>query len=435
MVIDDCSVCLYIRSEVSLAPQINTVDRPALAKFRRLRASEAPVRRPGATVGQVVPLLLAAIGVMTVSGGVLPLEWFGFADFQIARQAPPLDAPFAPNLNIRSDRYRGSGAVAGNLPSTENSRPRTFTTDALGFRWTPPVHPGELPRAIVLRGFSNTWGGSLSDDETLPAELARRWNVNVQSGARFLEDRERPEHYDRLVDRLGTVPELALYVHLEQNADELSSYEDRAVDRMFKRLPASWSESAAHWTAASERWAMNWVRLSPVIQLATRARKALQNDLVLTNVYRKNVGVYRTPDGGRMIFERSELERAATTLADDVIRRRADFIAHWNDHLLKRGTRMIVLLIPDKISVYGPPLGVPGSYDPFLERMDRELSRRGIQVVNGLTELRRYTETDLASGSFSYWRDDLHWTPLGVRRLAEAVVKAAPAFAVDARQP
>jgi hypothetical protein len=418
-----------------LAPQTNTVVTPALAKFSRLFAGEGPVRRPGATAGQLVPRLLAAIAVMTCAGGVLPLEWFGFADFQIARQAPPLDAPFAPNLNIRSDRYRGSGAIAGNLPSTENSRPRTFTTDALGFRWTPPVHPGELPRAIVIRGFSNTWGGSLSDTETLPAQLARRWNVNVQNGARFLEDHERPEDYDRLIDRLGTVPEVAVYVHLEQNDDELSSYQDGALDRAGKRLAGSWYEWAAHWTAASERWAMNWIRLSPAIQLSTRARKALQNDTIQPNIYRKNVDIYRTPDGGRMIFERSELERAATTLADDVIRRRADFIAFWNDHLLKRGTRMIVLLIPDKISVYGPPLGVAGLYDPFLERMDRELTRRGIQVVNGLTEFRRYTETDLASGNFSYWRDDLHWTPLGVRRLAEAVAKAAPGFAVDPRQP
>jgi hypothetical protein len=61
-----------------------------------------------------------------------------------------------------------------------------------------------------LPWISTTSGGSLSDAETLPAELARRWSVNVQNGARFLEDHE------RLDDRLGTVPELAVYVRLQQ---------------------------------------------------------------------------------------------------------------------------------------------------------------------------------------------------------------------------
>jgi hypothetical protein len=98
-------------------------------------------------------------------------------------------------------QYKG-GDAQGNLPSTENTRPRTFTTDALGFRWTPQVSPSDPPQVIVFRGFSFVWGGGLSDDETLPAVLARELNVNVYNGARFLEDVEQPADFDRLMTKL-----------------------------------------------------------------------------------------------------------------------------------------------------------------------------------------------------------------------------------------
>jgi hypothetical protein len=368
--------------------------------------------------------LLTAIAVLTIGSGLLPLSWFGFSDFQIARQMPPPDAPFVPNLRISSDHYNGGYALAGNLPSSENRRRRTFTTDASGFRWTPEVRPGEPPGAIVFRGFSFVWGGGLSDEETLPAELARQLQINVYNGARFLDDLERPPDFDRLTAKLAVRPKLALYVHLEQDADVLSWHEDSTLDRLGKRIAERPYRTLSEFAAKAKRSAMTWMRLSPVVQLSTRARKALQNDAILPNVYRKSIAEYRTPDGGRMLFGNAEMERAATVLDDATIRDRAAFIASWHEHMVRRGMNSLVLLMPDKVSVYGPELGIRTQSPPFLDRLERELSLRGIPAINGLTVLRPSAAADLASGQLSFWRDDAHWTPLGVQRIARATAQA-----------
>jgi hypothetical protein len=376
------------------------------------------------STGRVVPRLLATIAILMAGSGLLPLSWFGFSDFQIARQMPPPDSPFVPNLRIASDRYSGGYALAGNLPSSENRRRRTFTTDALGFRWTPEVRPGEPPGIIVFRGFSFVWGGSLSDEETLPAELARQLQVNAYNGARFLDDVEQPPDFDRLTAKLAVRPKLAIYVHLEQDAHVLAWHEDSTLDRLGKRIAERPYRMLSEFAGETKRSALNWVRLSPMIQLSTRARKALQNDAILPNVYRKKIAAYETPDGGRMLFENAELERAAAVVDDATIRDRAAFIASWHGHMLRRGMNSLVLLIPDKVSVYGPELGI-GTQNPlFLDRLERELGRRGVPAINGLTVLRPTAAADLASGQLSYWRDDGHWTPLGVQRIARATAQA-----------
>jgi hypothetical protein len=385
------------------------------------------IRHPPArsfwSVGRVVPWVAAAIATLTVASGLLPLRWFGFEDFHIARQRPPLDAPFIPNLGLHSASYMGGEALAANLRSRENRRPRTFTTDALGFRWTPEVRSGEPPSVVVIRGASFVWGGSLSDEETLPAELARQLGVNVYNGARFIDDEERPEDFDRLMSKLAIRPRHTVFVQLEQDGDVLSAYADSRLDRIGKSIAGSAYETLAPLAANAERSALTWMRLSPVIQLSVRARKAIQNGKILPNPYSRNASAYWTPGGARILFERASLERAETVLEDSVIRDRAAFIELWHHHMLRAGSRMIVLLLPDKVSVYGPETGIKAKNARYLDRLEKELTARGVRVVNGLTILRPYAGADLALDRLSFWRDDLHWTPLGVQRVASATAQ------------
>jgi hypothetical protein len=426
-IIARCSVALYTElSGVGDVGDVQSIDQHAAASVRAILTTSAErqsARRPW-SVGRIIPWSLAAVGVLTIGSGLLPLGWFGFADYQIARQAPPPDAPFIPNLRIQSDHYKGGEALAGNVPSNENQRLRKFTTDALGFRWTPEVRPGEPPGVLVFRGCSFVWGGGLSDEETLPSELARQLGVNAYNGARFLDDEETPADVDRLTSSLGSRPTLSVFVHLEQDADVLAWHADTPIDRIGKQLAGSRYDAAAEVAAEVKRSALTWVRLSPVIQLSTRARKAVQNGSILPNVYSKNIAAYATGGGTRMLFETSELERATTVLDDALIRERADFIAFWHEHMLRRGSRMVALLLPDKVSVYGPELGIHGPNFRYLDRLESELARRGIRVVNGRTVLRPYAATDLATGELSFWRDDLHWTPLGVQRIARVTAQA-----------
>jgi hypothetical protein len=361
--------------------------------------------------GRLVPALLAAILALVVLSGFLPLRWFPFQDYEMARQVLQWDAPFIPNLHMRTSYFEGGEAQAGNLPSTEPLGLRTFSTDRFGFRYCPPVAPGQPTRLVVFRGFSFIFGVGLGDEQTFPAALARHTGRNAYNAARFHEDPETPEDFDDLMAKTGVSPETVVYVHLEPNDFVLSPAtehrnERRRAVRFAKEFP------------------LNWVRLSPVILTAMETKKAVENDVILHNRYRENVRSFPLPGGARMLVRAGDLERVQTEFPDSVVADRSDYIAWWNRRIVERGARMVVLLVPEKMSVYGPSLGVKLPADPLLNRMERNLAARGVRVVNGLPLLRATAAADLSTGKLAYLREDEHWNADGVERLAKAVADA-----------
>lgn len=370
-----------------------------------------------AGIGRLIPTIAAIIALSIVLSGFLPLRWFWFQDYVIARQVLQWDSPFIPNARYHTSFYWGDEAIAGNLRPTETLGWRNFTTDHLGFRYTPPVAPGKPVEAVVFRGFSYVFGGTLSDEQTFPAALARRLGVNTYNAARFHEDPETPADFDRLMSRGGMRPKTVVYVHLEPNDFQLSpetTQEDqnRRLLRFAKEFP------------------LTWIRLSPVIAGAVEAKKALQNDIILHNRYRDHVRSFPLPDGRRMLSRTGDVDRVETTLPDAVVTGRADYIAWWNERIAERGASMVVLLVPEKMTVYGPALGLKLPEDPLLNRMERDLTARGVRVVNGLDVLRPAAAQDLATGHLAYRREDHHWSAEGVERLAKATAAAIAAIPV-----
>ncbi len=361
--------------------------------------------------GRLVPGLLTIIVALVVLSGFLPLRWFDFQDYEMARQVLQWDAPFIPNLHMRTSYFEGGEAQAGNLRSTETLPPRTFTTDALGFRYSPPVTPGRPTSLVVFRGFSFVFGVGLGDEQTFPAALARHAGMNAYNAARFHEDPETPDDFDELVSKAGLLPQTAVYVHLEPNDFALSpATELRDERRRFVRFV--------------KEFPLTWIRLSPVILTAIEAKKAVENDLILHNRYRKNVHSFPIPGGSRMLVRAGDLARVQTDLPDSAVDKRSEYIDWWNRRMMERGIRMIVLLVPEKMTVYGPSLGVEVPAEPLLDRMERNLVSRGLHVVNGLRILRATAASDLASGKLAYLREDEHWNADGVERLAKAVADA-----------
>jgi hypothetical protein len=368
-------------------------------------------------VGKLIPGLVSAIAALVVLSGFLPLRWFRFQDYEIARQVLQWDAPFMPNLKMRTVFFEGGEAVAGNLPPLERLGWRNFTTDRFGFRFAPPVRNGAAPELVVFRGFSFVFGLGLSDEETLPAVLARHVGVNAYNAARFHDDPETPEDFDRLMTKIGARPKTVVYVHLESNAHVLTPATERLDPR--RRV-----------LRFAKEFPLTWVRLSPLILNAVEAKKAVENDLILHNRYRDNIRSFPVPAGPPILVRVGDLERAQTVFDDSVLNDRSAYIEWWNARMAERGARMIVLLVPDKMSVYGPSLGVRLPADPYIDRMERDLARRGVPVVNGLRILRATAGTDLAAGRLAYLREDEHWNASGVERLGGALAAAIGAAPV-----
>jgi hypothetical protein len=390
-------------------------------------ANQYQRRRPilsGWSLGVMIPALLAIAGLLSVFGGLLPLRWFRFHDFQIARQVLQRDSPFRPNLLIETDYFDGDEAVVGNLPKTEPSHARTFRTDSLGFRYTLPARVGESPAVVVFRGFSFVWGDGLSDSETFPATLSRDLGVNVYNAARFHEDQEMPADFDALLAKLHANPKIAVYVHLEPNAHNLAWNEPNELSRLGERFIGSTFVQTAKQVSYIEKVALTWMRLSPLKSVTVRLNKALTNDVILPNPYRTHVCSFTLSNGKPLLVRKGDLQRVQTERDETTVRERARYIAWWRDRLAERHIQMIVLLVPEKMSVYGPALGVALPHLPYLNRLEKELTRRGVHVVNGLPVLQASAGADLASGHLSYFREDQHWTPQGAARLARATAQA-----------
>jgi hypothetical protein len=353
-------------------------------------------------------VIASTVAGLIVLSGCLPLEWMRYQDYEVARQILQWDAPFRPNLRLHTKFFLGDEADEGNLRPTEELPARNFTTDRLGFRDTPPILPGKVADLVVFRGFSFTFGAGLSDDQTLPSVLERELRVNAYNAGRFHDDPETPEDFDALMGRIGAHPHTVVYVHLEPNGHvgvERPQHLKRLL-RFAKELP------------------MNWIRSSPAIRYAGLAKKQAENDRVLHNRYADHVVSYPLPDGRRFLVLDRELEHDVTEYDDAVVAERADYIAWWNARMTERGAQMVVLLVPDKLSVYGPELGVPLPREPYLNRMEKQLEERGLRVVNGLSLLRATARQDLASGRLAYLREDQHWSASGVERLGKATAEA-----------
>ncbi len=331
-----------------------------------------------------------------------------YQDYEIARQILQWNAPFRPNLHLRTRFFVGDEADEGNIPPTEQLPERTFTTDRLGFRYTPPAVPGKPIELVVFRGFSFTFGAGLSDEQTLPSVLERQLGVNAYNAGRFHADPETPDDFDEVMAKIGARPKTVVYVHLETNG-HVGVERPRRLQRLLrfaKELP------------------MNWIRSSPAIRYAAAAKKTVENDILLHNRYREHAPSFPLPDGHQMLVLDRELLHDVTEYEESLISDRADYIAWWAERIAERGARMVVLLVPDKMSVYGPALGVKMPADPYLNRMERQLSRRGLQVVNGLPLLRATAQEDIASGHLAFLREDQHWSVSGVERLGKATAEA-----------
>jgi hypothetical protein len=359
-------------------------------------------------VGKLASVLAGTVAALIVLSGCLPLEWMQYQDYEVARQILQWDAPFRPNLRLHTRFFVGDEADEGNVAPTEQLPERDFTTDRLGFRDTRPIVPGEPVKLVVFRGFSFTFGAGLSDTQTLPAVLERELRVNAYNAGRFHDDPETPEDFDRLMSRIGARPRTVVYVHLEPNG-HVGVERPRPLKRLLrfaKELP------------------MNWIRSSPAIRYAALAKKAMENNLLLHNRYGDHLRSFPLPDGRRFLVLDRELEHDTAEYDDGLVADRADYIAWWGQRMAERGARMVVLLVPDKMSVYGRELGVKLPEDAYLDRMERQLEHRGLRVVNGLRLLRATAREDLASGRLAFLREDQHWSVSGVDRLGKATATA-----------
>jgi hypothetical protein len=91
----------------------------------------------------------------------------------------------------------------------------------------------------------------------------------------------------------------------------------------------------------------------------------------------------------------------------------------------KRNIRLIVLLVPNRYTVYSPVLtGKDGAWTHYLDNLDVQLHQAGIETVNGLDVYRSAARQEVESGQLSFFREDPHWNARGIERIAKPLAEA-----------
>jgi hypothetical protein len=360
----------------------------------------------------------------------LPLDWLKLHPYQIVTRTPGRYAPFAPNAAIEQPPHSGELAVMGNVRPSEIRPALRFSTDALGFRANPPGTPQSF-RVLAMEGDSFTFGAGLSDEDTFPAVLSRDLGAGVYNGGRFFTDPERPVEIDWLRERLAPPPSTVLYILLERFDLSLDiRYDQGRIDRIAGGVLGDTYYSVKDEMRFARRWWQLWSAVSPLGVLSTRAWKTVSNDRILPNEYRVKVVERTLPDGRRFLVEQRNYERFANPPDARQAGETAEYMAWLRSEMRQRGLNFWVVLVPEASTVYGKWLFghqqrpvAPGGLQ-YLDYLERELGKRGVKTVNGLTVLRGFAERDVAGGELSFFREDHHWSPAGVRRIAAAVSEA-----------
>jgi hypothetical protein len=364
-------------------------------------------------LGLLAPAVLAGWLALDLGLRVLPVERLGVSPITAAQRFAGRHSAFRPNVSIAvAAGSPGENAVRGNLPPTERRPPLRFSTDALGYRRNPAIAAGAAPEVLFIGGDSFIYGANLSDEETLPAAFTRTSGLSAYNGGRSHLIPMALDDLDWLLSRLPRVPRQAVLVHLEQHRRRLPRHGLDAAPSVLQGLKYA-------------RFVVNgWWGASPLSNATRRLFRGLADDRILPNVYGQDVLAYELPDGRPMLFRGSETFPARKPQTEAEIAGTAEYIIQWVRELEGRGLETHVLLLPTRFTVYGPFLDSGELRTTALQavsdlyQLEAQLRSHGLRTINGLRVFQQAAVSDLGAGALPFYREDNHWTPEGVARIA-----------------
>ncbi len=363
-----------------------------------------------------IPLVIVGSLIADVGLRFLPPERIAFRAWEAAILFPTADGPFTPNLVYHNEHAHGDLANLGNLRSLRVYRPEHFTTDAFGFRNTPASKDRDIQTLVV--GDSFTGGAALSDSETITEQLAEMTHTGVYNCGDRLPWRE----VEKLINRLHLKGGLVIWELLERGRIEAPvQFEENTSlpDKLFKSIARSDSSLYNKWRGY---WWFANSAYNPLRFATTQMFRLVQDDWWLPNVSESNVVVKPLKNGQQFIFPVNEVKmfgRKRLVGTDPYVQLQAAVRA--------TGNQLLVLLIPDKYTVYYSLLdrsdNGPFQEDTTLADLTRGLQTRGVPALDLTQAFQQEAANALQTNHYLYWPDDTHWQPAGVKIAAQQVVK------------
>ncbi len=360
-------------------------------------------------VGWLLPRLMLAVMATDVALRFVPLGMFAFRPNEALQRLHAMpEGPFEPNREYHNARSYGDLAALGNLPQRRIYRRADFSTDAFGFH-NPEATAGIAPAGILL-GDSFAIGAEVPEEKTLSAQLAGVFLGPIYNAGGYLPFDL--EHIRKLAGRLQMRRGLLIYEFLEVHAQELPPAAAPQRPSWRRRLVLRVLGARGWYLVSGFISSLDHSRLR---LLAEKFERAMQNDVVLPNSFASNVSQERLRNGDWILFISSRIEPVSSWNAT---------AAHWTDffcwvsrEVSRDGLELVVLLVPNKSTVYGPLLDSPRvqtETESVLGELERRLRERGVPVVNASPAFREAAADMAKRHQYIYWQDDIHWNECGV---------------------
>lgn len=360
-------------------------------------------------LGRTLPIVLALFAAVDIGLRLLPAQALAFRAWEVLARYP------APGAALQANGYFSSSRTHGDMvnmlgikwirPHQVRYRPETLTSDRYGFRnLDSVVGRGRLTMIAVGSSFTVSLGGS--DRETFPAQIAALAGRGVYSvGGMSPSIRA----IDTTMQRFGMTGGTVVQELLEIN-DPVSP------ETFNRRIPCAAASDHRVRMVCLARWRlMTLAYQSPLAALLQRAWQTVQ----------PLAGYQRLQNGDSIILRPNLLAPSPIPRSTETPVRN---LRAWAGGLRARGLRLILVLVPNKESIYGPLLERPsmtvGQSGDYLARLERDVRAAGIEVVNVAPTLRAFAALHLSEHQYVYYPDDTHWNTCGIAVAARAAVAA-----------
>ncbi len=365
----------------------------------------------------LIPALLLATFLLDVALRFLPPGQVFFRAWEDATRFATAEGPFAPNFHFESDRAYGDLSSLGNLPRLRQYRREVFTTDEFGFRNPPGEGAGEVPAAILV-GDSFAVGSGVSDGDTLSAQLSRLSNRRAYSGA---SPRAHWKMTRELINRFHMRGGLVIWEVSEREPQPLSL---EMESRILGVAPGNAPPLSGKFPVLRrlDLWTDGVLAYSPLRIFLGRGFRKIENGIWLPNPSGEFVVVGQLTNGDNMLFHPSEVDNFYRPKYDS-----ANFLGQVNALVRCGGNELLVILVPDKYSVYHSLLRDAGQSPPEvrsrLDQLELDLHRLNVPVLNLTSALRSQAAEGLQRREYNYMLDDTHWNRIGIQTAAMEVLR------------
>lgn len=371
-------------------------------------------------LGMVLSMVLLCFLLADSGLRMLPAKLVTFRAAEALQRYPAPNAPFEANQHYEQDHAYGDLSALGNLPLLRQYRKETFTTDKFGCRNLPNA-AAKTPDVIVF-GDSYGAGFGLQDEDTLAAQISAQSGKVVYNAAGYYPTLI--THVLSVAKKMGMRRGLVIYEHSERVLEPVPKLND--ADGLSDEEPEDMLLTFI--SKVSGFWCF-----SPLEIFLSRAYKTILNDQVLPNPFASNVVQMNTTTGDALLFLPEELSKSDRK---DEQQAAPKFFARLAKTLKARGLELLVVLVPNKYTVYEPLLQkesdtglISGRYFAGLEK---NLRQEGVAVSNLTSIFRQNARTGLEHGSLLYWKDDTHWNRVGVELAARQIVQQTGLGVTDA---